>query len=147
VTTTIFSIGYERAGFPAFLAALEEARIEAIVDVRDLPNSRRAGFAKTMLTNNLATAGIEYVPMKALGTPKAGRLAHRAGDKETFWEIVDDALARPEARLAIEHVALLAKSKRACLMCFEHDWRDCHRARVCELLAETHGIEAVHLAP
>lgn len=145
--TTVHTIGYERTGFPAFLAALQDTDIETVIDVRELPNSRRAGFSKNMLKANLATAGIEYVHLKALGTPKAGRTAHRSGDMAGFWRIVDDALERPEARLAIEHAALLAQGKRACLMCFEHDWRECHRAKVCALLEAEHAIFATHIAP
>lgn len=142
----ILSIGYERAGFPALLAALQDAGVEAVIDVRELPNSRRAGFSKTMLKANLASAGITYAHMKALGTPKAGRTAHREGDMATFWKIVDAALDRPEAHLALEHAAVLAKGKRTCLMCLEHDWRVCHRARVCEMLERAHELRAVHLA-
>lgn len=145
--TSIHTVGYERTGFPAFLDALQEAGVEMVIDVRELPNSRRAGFSKNMLKANLATASIEYVHLKALGTPKAGRTAHRSGDMAGFWRIVDDALERPEARLALEHAAMLARSKRACLMCFEHDWRECHRARVCALLEAEHGIRATHIAP
>lgn len=147
MSATVFTLGYERAGFPDFLAALEDAAIEAVVDVRELPNSRRAGFSKNMLKANLAIAGIDYLHMKALGTPKAGRSAHRSGDQATFWRIVDASLAEPEARLAIEQLAVQARARKTCLVCLEHDWRDCHRARVCEILAATHGVQAVHLVP
>lgn len=147
MSAALHTIGYERTGFPAFLAALQDADIAVVIDVRELPNSRRAGFSKTMLKANLATAGMDYVHLKALGTPKAGRTAHRSGDMKGFWQIVDGALDRPEARLALEQAAMLAKGRRACLMCFEQDWRECHRARICELLQEEHGIKAVHLSP
>jgi uncharacterized protein (DUF488 family) len=143
----VHTIGYERTGFPAFLAALQDAGIETLIDVRELPNSRRAGFSKNMLKANLAAAGIAYVHLKALGTPKAGRQASQRGDMTAFWPIVDAALERPEARLALEQAAVLARGGRTCLMCLEHDWRVCHRARVCELLETGHGIRAAHLAP
>lgn len=146
MTTEILTIGYERAGFAALLAALQDASVETVIDVRELPASRRAGFSKTMLKANLAVAGIGYQHLKALGTPKAGRAAHRAGDMETFWTIVDEALDRPEAHLALAHAALLAQGGRTCLLCLEHDWRICHRARICERLAEAHGFRAMHLA-
>ena len=143
----LHSIGYERVGFPAFLAALQDADIATLIDVRELPNSRRAGFSKKMLKANLAVAGIEYVHLRALGTPKAGRQASQRGDMTSFWSIVDAALERPEARRARVHAALLGRSQRACLMCLEHDWRVCHRARVCDLLEREHGLHTVHLAP
>ena len=144
---SILTIGYEKVGFAAFLTALQDAEVETLIDVRELPNSRRAGFSKNMLKANLSAAGIGYVHLKALGTPKAGRQASQRGDMATFWPIVDAALERPEARLALEQAAALARASRACLMCLEHDWRVCHRAHVCELLEDAYDIRAVHLAP
>jgi uncharacterized protein (DUF488 family) len=143
----LHTIGYEKVGFPAFLTALQDADIETIIDVRELPNSRRAGFSKNMLRANLAAAGIGYVHLKALGTPKAGRLASQRGDLAAFWPIVDAALDRPEAHLARAQAAVLARGQRACLLCLEHDWRVCHRMRVAELLEHEHGLRVAHLAP
>lgn len=147
MTRTVWTIGYERAGFPAVLETLQGAQIETLLDVRELPNSRRAGFSKKMLQSSLATAGIGYVHLKALGTPKAGRQAAQRGDRTTFNTIVEAALDRPEAKLALSQAAVLARSSRVCLLCLEHDWRECHRAQVCEALQAEFGIEAVHLAP
>lgn len=144
---TLHTIGYERVGFPVFLATLQDAGVETLIDVRELPNSRRAGFSKNMLKANLAAAGIGYVHLKALGTPKAGRQASQRNDMATFWPIVDAALDRPEARLALEQTAVLARGQRVCLMCLEHEWRVCHRARLCETLEVGHGFTAIHLAP
>lgn len=145
MTPTILTIGYERLGFSAFVEAMQDAGIESVIDVRELPNSRRAGFSKGNLKAGLARVGIDYVHLKWLGTPKAGREANKRGDWENFWPIVDDALARPEAGLALEQAAVIAKAKRTCLLCLEHDWRVCHRARVCEMLRARHGFEAAHL--
>ncbi|HYW06517.1 MAG TPA: DUF488 domain-containing protein, partial [Longimicrobium sp.] len=63
----------------SFLDALAEAEIELLVDVRAVASSRRPGFAKTRLAANLAEAGIEYLHLRALGTPAEGRAAARAG--------------------------------------------------------------------
>ena len=75
----IFTIGYEGATMDDFLSALKQAGVERVIDVRALPLSRRPGFSKTPLQNALAEAGIEYVHLKALGTPAEGRNAARAG--------------------------------------------------------------------
>ncbi len=144
-TPTIRTIGYERLGFAAFIEAMQDAGVETVIDVRELPNSRRAGFSKGNLKAGLARVGIDYVHLKALGTPKAGRDASKRRDWENFWPIVDDALSRPEAGLALEQAAVIAKARRACLLCLEHDWKICHRARVCDLLARSHGFVAEHL--
>ena len=73
--TKLWTIGYEPVGQADFVHALKAAKIKTLVDVRDVANSRRAGFAKKALMAGLSEAGIGYVHMKALGTPKAGREA------------------------------------------------------------------------
>jgi uncharacterized protein (DUF488 family) len=75
----IFTIGYEGAAMDEFLAALKNAGVERLIDVRALPLSRRPGFSKSPLRSTLEEAGIEYVHLKALGTPAEGRSAARAG--------------------------------------------------------------------
>jgi uncharacterized protein (DUF488 family) len=141
----IFTIGYEQASFADFLRTLQAAGVARLVDIRDLPLSRRAGFSKRQLAASVEAVGIGYLHLKPLGTPKEGRLAHRSGDRETFWRIVEAQLARPEARAAVEELADLARAQPSCLVCYEADWRSCHRARVVELLAERHGFVAQHL--
>jgi uncharacterized protein (DUF488 family) len=56
---------------------LKVAKITRLIDVRELPISRRKGFAKTALSTALAVAGIEYVHLKGPGDPKDGREAAR----------------------------------------------------------------------
>ncbi len=42
----IFTIGYEKATVAEFLAALQQAGVERLIDVRALPLSRRPGFSR-----------------------------------------------------------------------------------------------------
>ena len=142
----LFTIGYERGGQVQIIGALKRAGVDIVLDVRELPNSRRAGFSKRGLAAALAEAGIDYRHLKALGTPKAGREANKARRWLQFWDIVDGALARPEALLALEEAAEIARAQRACLLCLEHDWRTCHRARLAEKLA-ARGFMVRHLEP
>lgn len=146
VVKSFHTIGYERVGAPDFVAALKAAQVKTLVDIRDVANSRRAGFSKKALAANLAEAGIAYVHMKALGTPKAGREAARKGDSQTMHRIFEAKLAEPESELALAELADLARTGRVCLMCLEHDWRQCHRAVVAERL-EAIGLVAAHLSP
>ena len=83
----IFTIGYENATVPDFVAALTQAGVKRVIDVRAVPNSRRPGFSKTPLRNALAEAGIDYVHLRALGTPADGRAAARAGRHEELERI------------------------------------------------------------
>src|SRR5215212_2549307 len=93
----IFTIGYEGATMAEFLAALRKAGVERLIDVRAVPNSRRPGFSKTPLRNALAEVGIDYVHLRALGTPAAGREAARAGRKAELEAIYAGQLETPQA--------------------------------------------------
>lgn len=142
----LFTIGYERLSLAQLVAALQAARVKTLIDVRELPNSRRPGFSKRVLASTLDEAGIGYTHLKALGTPKAGREANKAGRMKEFWKIVDASLDRPEALLALEEAAAIAGRKTACLLCLEHDHAVCHRDRVAAMLA-ARGFKVTHLAP
>ncbi len=145
--SALFTIGYEGAGQGAVIAALKAAGITTLIDVRDLPLSRRAGFSKRPLAASLAEAGIGYVHLKGLGTPKEGRLANRARRWDEFWQIVENSLARPEAEHDLALAIRIAGEGRACLLCFEADPHICHRKRVAEMMAEGHGFSVEHIAP
>jgi len=92
--TKLWTIGYENVGQPDLVAALKAAKIKTLLDVREIANSRRAGFSKNILAASLDEAGIAYVHMKALGTPKAGREAARKGDIKTMHRIIEQKARR-----------------------------------------------------
>ena len=41
--------------------------------------------------------------------------------------------------------AEIAEAAPSCLLCYEADWRVCHRRRIAEILAQRHGFEVRHL--
>ena len=123
----IFTIGYESATVGEFLGALKEAGVERLIDVRAVPNSRRPGFSKTPLRNALAEEGIEYVHLRALGTPAEGRAAARAGRHEDLKRIYAGQLELPEAIAESAQMLDLAHEKPSALLCYERDPAGCHR--------------------
>ena len=145
--TKLYTIGYEKVGQADFVAALKAAKVKTLVDVREVANSRRAGFAKKSLAAALDEAGIAYVHMKALGTPKLGREAARKGDTKTMTRIFEARLVEPESQMALSETADLAKNGRTCIMCLEHDWHGCHRAIVARHIEEEFGLKPEHLSP
>jgi uncharacterized protein (DUF488 family) len=142
---TLFTIGYEKAGQGDVLAALDAAGVETLIDVRDRPQSRRAGFSKRQLQAAIEERGWRYVHLKALGTPAEGREANRTRQWDRFWGIVEARLATPEAELDLQRAAALAQAAPACLLCYEAAWQICHRRRVAEILAERHAFTVRHL--
>jgi len=143
----IWTIGYENVGQADFVAALKDAKIKTLVDVREIANSRRAGFSKKSLAAALDEAGIAYIHMKPLGTPKAGREAARKGDSKTMRRIFEAKMVEPESQMALAETAELAGKGATCIMCLEHDWRECHRTIVAEHLTSEFGLKPVNLSP
>src|SRR5205807_975474 len=115
----LFTIGYEKARQADLVATLAEAGVKTLIDVRDRPISRRPGFSKNQLAQAVEVAGIEYVGLKALGTPPEGREANRRRDWPRFWNIVEEKLAGGEAELALQQAAAIAAQSPSCLLCYE----------------------------
>jgi uncharacterized protein (DUF488 family) len=145
---TLFTIGYEHATSDAVLGELQRAKIDLLVDVRAVAASRRPGFSKRQLAAGLDERDIAYVHLRALGTPKEGRLAARSGHADEMLRIYEKHLATPPAREALDELTSLVKPrKRICLMCYERDFRICHRQRVAELICERTGAKVENLVP
>jgi uncharacterized protein (DUF488 family) len=142
----IFTIGYEGADPDRFVAALKGAGVASIADVRAVALSRKRGFSKNVLRDRLQTDGIGYRHFIALGTPKSGREAARAGDGDTLRRIYcDEVLASAPAEAALSELAALATQEPVCLLCFERDPALCHRRLLAERLAPL-GFKAVDLS-
>jgi uncharacterized protein (DUF488 family) len=131
----IFTIGYEGATMSELLAALRKAGVERLIDVRAVANSRRPGFSKTPLKNALAEADIDYVHLRALGTPAAGREAARAGRKAELKRIYAGQLETPPAMAEGAMMLDLATEKPSALLCYERDPACCHRTLLWQALA------------
>ena len=131
----IFTIGYEGATVGEFIAALQAAGVERVIDVRALPLSRRPGFSKTPLRGALDQVGIEYVHLKALGTPSEGRTAARAGRHDDMARVYAGQLELPEAIVQSAQMLALADEKPTALLCMEREPAHCHRTLLLESVA------------
>ena len=131
----VFTVGYERRDAAALVDELVRAGVEVLVDVRELPLSRRPGFSKTALRERLESASIEYVHERALGNPKPYR--------ELYWrgQVEQGALAYRAHLYNGSYQSVVGLAERVtesavCLMCVEHDHTACHRAIIVEALQE-----------
>jgi len=123
----IFTIGYEGTTMAEFIAALKTAGVSRVIDIRAVANSRRPGFSKSPLRNSLAEEGIEYVHLRALGTPADGRAAARAGRVDQLKRIYAGQLELPEAMAEAAQMVALASEKPSALLCYEREPAGCHR--------------------
>lgn len=139
------TIGYEQSTLPEVIDRLKKAGVEIVVDVRAVAASRRPGFSKTLLAGSLAAHGIDYVHLRQLGTPKAGREAARAGRIAEMRSIFERHLQAPEAQLELARAAAIVKDRRAALLCYEADAAGCHRSIVAERVCLSLGCEIQNL--
>src|SRR6185437_10335593 len=93
------------------------------------------GFSKSPLRGALDEAGIEYVHLKALGTPADGRTAARAGRHSDMARIYAGQLELPEAMAQSALMLELAREKPSALLCMEREPAHCHRTLLLGSLA------------
>lgn len=142
---TLFTIGYEGAALDDFLATLVICDVKQVLDVRDVPLSRKRGFSKRALSEALASRGIAYVHLKDLGDPKPGREAARRHDFATFRKIYNRQLASAEGQTALGSAAKLAATATSCLLCFEREFENCHRTIVANALSKESNFTVKHV--
>lgn len=126
----IYTIGYEGTDIERFVLTLVNVGIDLIADVRAVPISRKRGFSKNILAEKLRQHDIDYIHFKALGDPKPGRDAAKAGNFSEFRRIYKAHLSTKEAQADLKRVAAVAAVKNVCLLCFEREPEACHRSLV-----------------
>lgn len=143
----LFTIGYEDATVEALVNRLSASGIAVLIDVRAVPLSRKPGLSKNRLAERLAQSGIEYLGLKGLGTPAAGRDAARRGRIAEMRAIFTRHMATAEAQEDLKRAIGTATNKPSCLLCFEHAPSQCHRMIVADMMAEEAGLKIEHLNP
>jgi uncharacterized protein (DUF488 family) len=144
---SLFTIGYEQARSTAIIDELKRAGIGLVVDTRAVAASRRPGFSKRQLAAGLDEAGIGYLHLQKLGTPKEGREAARSGNLTKLFDLYEKHIATPDAAAQLDELThIVASGRPVCLLCYERDVAHCHRRRIAELICERTGVKAEHLA-
>lgn len=145
MTKPLHTIGYEGSTIEDFLATLRLTGVELVIDVRDVPISRKRGFSKKSLDSHLERSGIGYRHLKGLGDPKEGRIAAREGRFADFRRIFGEHLITDVAQADLATAISLSLNKSACLLCFERDHRECHRTAVASEMSKQKGFRIVHI--
>ncbi|MEM1672996.1 MAG: DUF488 domain-containing protein [Archaeoglobaceae archaeon] len=140
----VYTTGYEGKSLEDLINILTEKGVKFLLDVREQPRSRRKEFSRDNIKETLKKAGIEYVSFKKLGTPREIRkkLKENSISFEKFAEEYRNHLANNENYLLL--LKILASEKTSVIMCYEADWKKCHRAILTEAL-EKDGFKVVHL--
>ena len=134
----LFTVGYEGTTINTFIGNLQSNKIDCILDIRALPLSRKPGFSKTKLAERLGLAGVRYVHLAELGTPKNIRVKLKSTrDYSTFFKKMERYLAGQKKAIDLAYNYVM--NSRCCLMCFERLADHCHRKIVAEKIKETNG--------
>ncbi len=147
MTHDLQTIGYEGCTIDAVLDTLRAAGTQLLIDVRAVAQSRKPGFSKRQLAAALDEAGIGYVHLQGLGTPKPGRDAVRAGHPERMVPIFMEHMTSDRAQADLAQAKGLVTERVCCLLCFERDHRTCHRALVAEAIRAETDQDVCHLRP
>lgn len=141
---TIFTIGYEGLDIDAFMALLQRHGVETVVDIRELPLSRKRGFSKKALASTLQLGGFDYLHLARLGCPRPVRNQYRTdGDWTRYTK--DFMVYLDTQHEAITELAERAAQANCALLCYEADFRQCHRAMVAEALSRHCGAMVHHV--
>lgn len=140
----LFTFGYEGLDIKEFIDHLKSMRIRTVVDVRELPLSRKKGFSKTAFCEQLHQAGIVYLHAPALGCPKSIRDRYR---KDGDWKKYSEGFLAylKSQREPLQELARISRATAACLVCFEADYTHCHRSYVARAAHRLGAPEVRHL--
>ena len=127
------------------LDLLSGSGVSILLDVRAVPQSRKAGFSKRVLGASLESRGIRYLHDRRLGTPKPGREAARRGRFAEMAAIFDAHMHTQGAQDGLADAVALAQEAPICLLCFERAPHDCHRSIVASLIHARTGQPIYHL--
>lgn len=137
----IGSIGYENyRSVEDFARLLADSGVEQLVDVRELPISRRRGFAKSALAAALAEQSVAYIHLRSMGNPKEFRDLYKSG-KVAEGRAGYEYLLAHERIDELRELATTIQEKRSALMCVEAEEDVCHRQVIFEALRDQLGLD------
>jgi uncharacterized protein (DUF488 family) len=148
----LFTVGHSTRTAEELIGLLRENGIEALVDVRRYPGSRRfPQFSRDALAASLAAAGIVYRHEPDLGGRRAAKPGappspHSAWRVEAFRAYAD-YMETPEFQAALERLIGLASGSTVAILCAEAvPWR-CHRRLISDALVARSipGMEVRHI--
>jgi uncharacterized protein (DUF488 family) len=139
----VLTIGYEGVNLTEFLATLKAAGVQRLLDIRELPISRRKGFSKGALSAALTDAGIEYSHERALGSPR--EIRHRLREDGDFARFFSDFREYLATQRTLLDTLARTTTGAVALLCYERNHAECHRSVVAEAIARRAQSTVRHL--
>jgi Protein of unknown function, DUF488 len=144
ISNHLYTLGYEGLDIETFVTRVKAVGVKTVVDVRELPLSRKKGFSKSSFRDALAAAGVAYFHVPALGCPRPIRDRFKT---DSDWAAYTRAFLAyiSTQETTVQELVKLSKATTACLVCFEADYTICHRTYVARAARKLGGPSVMHL--
>jgi uncharacterized protein (DUF488 family) len=142
----LYTFGYEGMNIEEYLARLIASTVDVVLDVRELPLSRKKGFSKNSFRERLASVGIQYMHEPRLGCPKDIRDQFKI---DSDWDLYTRKFSSyvKTQNESLRAVAQLSRNANVCLVCFEADYTRCHRTFVARAMNRLGAPPTLHILP
>lgn len=145
----VLTVGHSNHPLDRFLALLARHGVEALVDVRRFPGSRKhPHFNRDNLAASLQEAGVAYHWLEALGgrRPRQRDESPNGGLENQSFRNYADYMLTDAFRAGVESLLEVARAKRTAVLCAEGLFWQCHRRLVSDFLT-ANGVPVQHIMP
>jgi uncharacterized protein (DUF488 family) len=145
----LLTIGHSNHPLDRFLALLGRHGVEALVDIRRFPGSRKhPHFNQDNLATALPGSGLEYHWLEALGgrRHKQREDSPNLGLENQGFRNYADYMLTQEFQEGVKKLLEVARRKRTAIMCAEGLFWQCHRRLVSDSLVANEVI-VQHIMP
>jgi uncharacterized protein (DUF488 family) len=146
-SSTLYTIGHGAVDIATFAGYLRDAAIEALVDIRRFPGSRRhPQFGSSALSEALHEIGIAYRHAEDLGGrrhPSTG--SPNSGLRNDGFRGYADWMTSGAFREAFTNLMSELRDRRTTVMCAETPWWKCHRRLIADASVLLANAPVVHL--
>ena len=144
----LLTLGHGTASAGELAQLIRDASIEALVDVRSVPKSRRHPqfWREEMERWVPECTGADYWWSKALGGfRKPDPNSHNIALRHPSFRAYADYMETDEFRVALGELLARAAMSRVAIMCSETLWWRCHRRLISDAALLLHGVPVLHL--
>ncbi len=144
---TVRTLGHGTLTADEFVAVLHNAGVEAVVDVRRFPGSRRnPHFASAEMATWLAEHGVDYRWLSSLGgRRKPAADSPNVGLRNEQFRAYADHMISDEFAEGVAELSAMAGARRMAVMCAESVWWRCHRRLLADHLVLVEQMRVEHL--
>ena len=146
----LLTFGHGTASETELAALVAGAQIDAVVDIRTVPKSRRhPHVARERMEHwmpQLSGAAYRWEPDLG-GFRKTSPASENTALRNESFRGYADYMQTPQFAAALERLLEQLGERQTAIMCSETLWWRCHRRLVADAVTLLHGIGVFHLAP